>query len=121
MSNNNFIDEAKALRDSDSFDVQAVHAWLKEQSHDYGDELPQVKQFSGGASNLTYHLKYPDKYADNDLILRRPPVGKKAAGAHDMKREYSVMARLKPVYPYVPKMIAFCDDDRVLGSDFYIM
>ncbi|MFY9180012.1 MAG: phosphotransferase family protein [Venatoribacter sp.] len=121
MSNNNFIDEAKALRDSDSFDVQAVHAWLKEQSHDYGDELPQVRQFSGGASNLTYHLKYPDKYADNDLILRRPPAGKKAAGAHDMKREFSVMARLKPVYPYVPKMIAFCDDDRVLGSDFYIM
>ena len=29
MSNTNFIDEAKALRDSDSFDVVAVHNWLK--------------------------------------------------------------------------------------------
>ena len=38
-----------------------------------------------------------------------------------MKREYSVMARLKPVYPYVPKMIGLCDDASVLGSDFYIM
>lgn len=117
----NFIDEAKSLRQSDAFDVQAVHTWLKTQGYDFGDELPEVKQFSGGASNLTYHLKYPDAYADNDLILRRPPAGQKAASAHDMRREYSVMARLKPVYPYVPKMIAFCDDATVLGSDFFIM
>lgn len=121
MSNTNFIDEAKNLRESDAFDVQAVHTWLKAQGHNYGDELPEVKQFSGGASNLTYHLKYADNLADNDLILRRPPAGHKAASAHDMQREYSVMKRLKPVYPYVPKMIALCDDASVLGSDFYIM
>ena len=76
-----FIDEAKALRDSDAFDVQAVHNWLKKEDLDYGDELPAVKQFSGGASNLTYHLKYADRFAHNDLILRRPPAGHKAAGA----------------------------------------
>ena len=116
-----FIDEAKSLRTSDAFDVQAVHQWLNTQGYDFGEQLPEVKQFSGGASNLTYHLKYDETYPDNDLILRRPPVGKKAAGAHDMQREYSVMARLKPVYPYVPKMIAFCEDERILGSEFYIM
>jgi len=116
-----FIDQAKTLRDSDAFDIQAVHDWLKAQGNDYGDDLPEVKQFSGGASNLTYHLKYADQYDNNDLILRRPPAGHKAAGAHDMKREYSIMARLKPVYPFVPKMIAFCDDQSVVGSDFYVM
>ena len=116
-----FIDQAKTLRDSDTFDIAAVHQWLKTQGYDFGDSLPQVKQFSGGASNLTYHLKYPDTFADNDLILRRPPAGHKAAGAHDMQREYSVMARLKPVYPHVPKMLAFCDDDSVIGGDFYVM
>src|SRR5690554_7599497 len=91
-----FIDQAKALRKSDAFDINAVHQWLKSQGHDYGDELPEVKQFSGGASNLTYHVKYPEQYTHNDLILRRPPIGHKAAGAHDMKREFSVMDRLKP-------------------------
>lgn len=116
-----FIDEAKALRDSDAFDIQAVHHWLKTQGYDYGDELPQVKQFSGGASNLTYHLQYSPQSAHNDLILRRPPVGHKAAGAHDMKREYRIMQRLKPVYPCVPAMIGFCDDASIIGSDFYIM
>lgn len=116
-----FIDQAKTLRDSDAFDVNKVHQWLKTQGYDFGDQLPEVKQFSGGASNLTYHLKYADSFADNDLILRRPPAGHKAASAHDMKREHSVMQRLKPVYPYVPKMIAFCDDPSIIGGDFYIM
>ncbi len=35
---------------------------------------PEVRQFPGGASNLTYLLRYPDR----DLILRRPPAGVKA-------------------------------------------
>src|SRR5690554_7417696 len=102
-----------------SFPTRRSSDLLKSQGHDYGDELPEVKQFSGGASNLTYHVKYPEQYTHNDLILRRPPIGHKAAGAHDMKREFSVMDRLKPAYPYVPKMIAFCDDDSVIGGDFY--
>lgn len=54
-----FIDQAKALRSSDAFDIQAVHHWLTRQGIELGDELPEVKQFSGGASNLTYHLQYP--------------------------------------------------------------
>lgn len=116
-----FIDKAKSVRESDSFDVQAVHTWLLNQGLDLGDELPVVKQFSGGASNLTYHLKYPDQYHHNDLVLRCPPAGSKAASAHDMKREYHVMASLKPVYPYVPEMIAFNDDPSIIGCDFYLM
>jgi len=116
-----FIDQAKALRESDAFDIQAVHNWLIEQGLPLGDKLPEVKQFSGGASNLTYHLKYPDDIANGDLILRRPPAGHKAASAHDMKREYNVMASLKPVYPHVPDMVAFCDDHSVIDCDFYVM
>ena len=121
-----FIDQAKDLRSSDAFDIQAVNLWLKNNTSDELKETfehtPVVKQFSGGASNLTYHLDYPavngKKY---DFILRRPPAGQKAASAHDMKREFNVMNSLKPVYPHVPEMIAFCDDQSVIGCDFYIM
>ncbi len=116
-----FIDQAKALRDSDAFDLQAVHNWLLTQGIEVGQTLPQIRQFSGGASNLTYHLLYPETLVHHDLILRRPPAGHKAASAHDMKREFTVMQRLKPVYPYVPDMVAFCDDPNVIGSDFYLM
>jgi aminoglycoside phosphotransferase (APT) family kinase protein len=109
-------DEPRDVRAEDSFDVAAVHGWLSSIVDGLGDE-PAVRQFPGGASNLTYLLSYSDR----DLILRRPPVGKKAASAHDMKREFRVQRALKPVYPYVPTVVGLCEDESVLGSDFYVM
>ena len=103
------------VRDEDVFDIGKVHSWLApyiDQSH-----LPEVFQFRSGASNLTYLLKYPDR----ELVLRRPPVGTKAVSAHDMKREFLIQSRLKPVFDLVPNVIALCDDDQILGSDFYVM
>ena len=76
-----------------------------------------VEQFPGGFSNLTYLLRYPDR----DLILRRPPAGTKAKSAHDMRREFRIQSKLAPAFPYVPQMVAFCDDPTVVGSDFYVM
>jgi aminoglycoside phosphotransferase (APT) family kinase protein len=38
-----------------------------------------------------------------------------------MKREFLIQSRLQPVYPLVPSMIALCDDQSVMGSDFYVM
>ncbi|MFM7776846.1 MAG: phosphotransferase family protein [Actinomycetota bacterium] len=103
------------VRDEDAFDIAKVHNWLK--SYLELDELPTVSQFRSGASNLTYLLKYPDC----ELVLRRPPVGTKAVSAHDMKREFLIQSRLKPVYDLVPKVIALCEDHSILGSDFYVM
>jgi aminoglycoside phosphotransferase (APT) family kinase protein len=60
-------------------------------------------------------------YPSRDLILRRPPAGRKAAGAHDMGREYRIQSHLAPVFPYVPRMVAHCEDASVIGSPFYVM
>src|SRR3954453_8654972 len=112
-------EEAIAVREEDAFDTEAVASWLREHSDDVAglDGVPEVQQFPGGASNLTYLLRYPER----DLILRRPPVGAKAKSAHDMHREFTIQSRLRPVFDYVPRMVAFCDDPHVLGSDFYVM
>lgn len=107
---------ARAVRDEDAFDVAAVDAWLTRRVEGLTGP-PAVRQFSGGASNLTYLLRYPER----DLILRRPPAGTKAASAHDMVREHDVQAALAPVFPYVPRMVALCQDPDVIGSDFYVM
>ena len=109
------MSDVTAVREEDRFDVAAMHAWLR--TYIAFDELPEVLQFRSGASNLTYLLKYPGR----ELVLRRPPVGMKAASAHDMKREFLIQSRLQPVYPLVPSMIALCDDHSVIGSDFYVM
>jgi aminoglycoside phosphotransferase (APT) family kinase protein len=103
------------VRDEDRFDVARMHQWLE--PFIGVDVLPEVRQFRSGASNLTYLLQYPDR----ELVLRKPPVGMKAASAHDMKREFLIQSRLQPVYPLVPSMIALCDDQAVMGSDFYVM
>jgi aminoglycoside phosphotransferase (APT) family kinase protein len=103
------------VRDEDAFDIGKVHNWLK--AFIDQDSLPEVFQFRSGASNLTYLLKYPDC----ELVLRRPPVGTKAVSAHDMKREFLIQSRLKPVYDLVPTVIALSEDHSILGSDFYVM
>jgi aminoglycoside phosphotransferase (APT) family kinase protein len=104
------------VRAEDDFDVSAVDGWLADRVPGLTGP-PQVRQFSGGASNLTYLLRYPER----ELVLRRPPVGVKARGAHDMAREFRIQAALAPVYPYVPPVVALCEDPAVLGSDFYLM
>jgi aminoglycoside phosphotransferase (APT) family kinase protein len=116
------VADARTVREEDAFDVAAVDAWLREHAPPHAgimqlDGPPVVRQFRGGASNLTYLLGYPGR----DLILRRPPRGTKAASAHDMGREFHIQRALAPMYPYVPKIVALCQDETVIGCDFYVM
>lgn len=110
------LDRAGRVRSGEEIDPGSVADFLRK----YRPELkgmPTVRQFKGGASNLTYQLDF----GEQSFILRRPPFGKKAKGAHDMQREYAVMRQLRPYYPYVPQMIAHCADEELMGSEFYIM
>ena len=38
-----------------------------------------------------------------------------------MGREYRIQSALAPVFPYVATMVGLCDDESVIGSDFYVM
>ena len=106
------IDVGGTVREGEELDIQAVTAWLKQQNVDVVEPV-QVTQYSGGASNWTYRLKY----SNADLILRRPPKGTKAKSAHDMVREYYVQKNLAPFYPVLPEMVALCQDEVVIGCD----
>ena len=116
MSTTSVTDTAGEIRKGEELDIDAVHAWLATQLPGLAGR-PDVTQYSGGASNWTYRLAYDS----HDLILRRPPAGTKAKSAHDMGREYRIQRALKPVFPYVPAMRAFCEDPSVIGADFYVM
>src|SRR3954447_10197785 len=112
-------DDTVDVRDEDAFDVAATARWLRDHAADPTglDGVPAVRQFGGGASNLTYLLSYSSR----DLVLRRPPQGAKARSAHDMLREFTIQSGLRPVFPLVPAMVAFCGDEDVIGSQFYVM
>jgi aminoglycoside phosphotransferase (APT) family kinase protein len=110
------LDKAGKVRTGEELDLTTLNPWLLEKIPGLSGE-PKVTQYSGGASNWTYCLAYPDR----ELILRRAPSGTKAKGAHDMGREYRLQAALKPVYSYVPDMLAHCEDEAIVGAEFYVM
>lgn len=106
-------EESRPVRAEDAFDVAAVAEWLGR------GPVSEVRQFPGGASNLTYLLRMAE---GPELILRRPPSGTKAKGAHDMGREFRIQQALEPVFPQVPTMVAHCaEEDSPIGSELYVM
>lgn len=110
------LDQAGNIREGEELDLANIDTYMKSIVPALEGEV-QVTQFPGGASNLTYQISYGDK----SYILRRPPFGKIAKGAHDMLREANIMKALNPVYPYVPDIIDICEDESVLGCNFYVM
>lgn len=76
-----------------------------------------VEQFPSGSSNLTYLIRV----GADELVLRRPPFGNTVKSAHDMRREFDVLSKLSAVYSPAPKPVLFCDDESVIGSEFYLM
>ncbi|WP_344775578.1 phosphotransferase family protein [Nocardioides panacisoli] len=115
-------EESRPVREEDAFDVDAVQEWLDRVAPGVG-RIGDVRQFPGGASNLTYLLRLAtSEGGERDLILRRPPTGTKAKGAHDMSREYRIQHALGPVFPYVPRMIAYASEEgSPIGSELYVM
>jgi aminoglycoside phosphotransferase (APT) family kinase protein len=109
-------ERAGPMRPGEELDVGRVDAWLKRELPSLRG-LPEIMQYTGGASNWTYRLRYEN----DDLVLRRPPAGTKAKTAHDMGREYRLQQALRPVFPYVPEVLAYCADVSVIGAEFYVM
>lgn len=106
----------RPVRADDALDSAALAAWVR--GHVDGlDGEPQLRQFAGGASNLTYLLSF----AGRELVVRRPPRGAHSGTAHDMSREFALQRRLRPHFRYVPEVHALCEDQEVIGAPFYVM
>jgi len=111
-----FLDQPRAVRAGEELDVAGLAVYLATALPELTGPLT-VAQFPQGYSNLTYLLRL----GDHDLVLRRPPFGVAAGSAHDMAREYRILAGLCPVYPRVPRPLAYCADAAVIGAPFYVM
>lgn len=98
--------------------VSAVSTWL---THNIDNAAPPFtfKLIAAGGSNLTFRVSDTN---DTQWALRRPPVAARLATAHDMQREWNIMAALDQHTDVpVPKMIAYCDDERINDAPFYVM
>lgn len=104
------------VRADERFDQERLARYLRDKLEG-ADQPLHVRQFGGGAANLTYLLDY----GAHQYVLRRPPLGPVAPGAHDMNREYRVLSALHQVFPYAPRAFLFCDDTALIGAPFFVM
>jgi len=106
------VDEA-----SEGVDLDALAPWFAAHVEGAGTGELRAGLIAGGRSNLTYVIGD----GANDWVLRRPPLGHVVATAHDMGREYRVMAALADTDVPVPRVYAACEDPDVIGAPFYVM
>ena len=115
------VPELAPVRPGEELDRARLEAWLLPRLKESlpGAEGPlTILQFPNGSANLTYLLRVG---GSDELVLRRPPMGELAPGAHDMKREYKVLRHLWAYFDRAPRAYVFCDDPAVLGADFFVM
>jgi len=104
------------VRDGCELDWDTISAYLRDHLEGVDGEM-EAYQFTAGAANLTYLLRFDGI----DLVFRRPPFGRIAPGAHDMRREYRVLSVLWKSFPAAPRALLFCDDHEIAGSDFVVV
>lgn len=110
------IDQPTTVRTGEELDLLRLADYLAHHLTNAKGPLV-VEQFPSGYSNLTYLLRM----GEQELVLRRPPFGANIKSAHDMGREYKVLAGLRRVYAKVPTPLLYCEDEHVIGAPFYVM
>jgi acyl-CoA dehydrogenase len=99
-----------------SVNLNALSAYLLELGFTSG-EKPQLAPIAGGQSNPTYLLSV----GTWRCVLRTKPPGTLLPSAHAIDREFRVMKALENSEVPVPKMLAYCEDESIIGRHFYLM
>jgi aminoglycoside phosphotransferase (APT) family kinase protein len=101
---------------ADDLPLDRLAAWLYNHVDGFRGPLA-AERFAGGQSNPSYRLDA----ASGRYVLRRKPPGPLLPSAHAVEREFRVMRALRHSTVPVPQVHALCEDDRVIGSAFYVM
>lgn len=101
---------------ADSINTEKLTRWMQVHVPLFEGPLTLAK-FAGGQSNPTFALDT----ANHRYVLRRKPAGTLLASAHAVDREFRLLAALHPHGFPVPRPIALCEDESVIGSPFYVM
>jgi aminoglycoside phosphotransferase (APT) family kinase protein len=81
-----------------------------------GEGEPDIRPIGDGHSNATYLFER----GGARFVLRRPPRPPIPPSANDMLREARVLRGLEG-RARVPRVLAVCDDEAVIGAPFYVM
>ncbi len=87
------------------------------QQHGLGRGPISAERIGEGQSNVTFRVRH----GDADVVLRRGPKPPLPKSTHDMLREAKILSALGPADVPVPKVLATCADESLLGVPFYVM
>ncbi len=94
--------------------TEPLLAYLDEQGIGRGElEFAPIGE---GHSNVTFAVTRGDR----EFVLRRPPRGPLPPSAHDVMREARVLQAVHE-HARVPRVLAACADESVIGAPFYLM
>ncbi len=104
------------MTDLDGLDLAPLDRHLRDAGIPRSGRL-RAELVAGGRSNLTFLVS-------DDVsrwVLRRPPLHGLTPSAHDMAREYRVVAALADTPVPVARAVTLCNDDSVLGAPFQMV
>ena len=93
--------------------IEPLRAFLHEHGLAGPAEL-DAAPIGDGHSNVTFALS-------TGVVLRRPPRGPLPPSAHDVLREARLLRALEPTAVRVPRVLAVCEDQTLIGAPFYVM
>jgi aminoglycoside phosphotransferase (APT) family kinase protein len=77
----------------------------------------EAKRIGEGHSNVTFLVRRDGAR----VVLRRPPRPPLPPSAHQVLREARLLGALEETPVRVPRVLATCDDESLLGAPFYLM
>ena len=109
----------KPVSERQRFDAEALDAWMRAHVDGYPGGPLEAEQFKGGQSNPTFLLRA--KGARYVLRTKPGPAPRLLPSAHAIEREFRLMSALHGAGFPVPRQLALCTDEAVLGRAFFVM
>ncbi len=104
------------MSDANALDAATLGPYLEKHVAGFRG-LRQITKFNAGQSNPTYLVEAES----GRYVLRAKPPGELLKSAHQVDREYRVMAALKDSAVPVPPVLHLSDENSPIGRMFYVM
>jgi aminoglycoside phosphotransferase (APT) family kinase protein len=108
-------EDARALPSPPLLVLETVTEFFDE--HGLGSGPPAWERIGDGQSNITYRIRRGGEV----FVLRRGPRPPLPRSTHDMIREARIQQLLGAEGIPVPRILAVCEDESLLGVPFYVM
>lgn len=96
--------------------IEQLQRWMDREEIGSGP-ITDARQLTGGTQNILLRFTRDRR----DLVLRRPPLHKRANSDETMRREAVILGALAETEVPHPRLVGSCHDQEVMGCSFLVM